>query len=331
MKFRTRVEKCDFVFRLHHQMRVLSLGSCFSENIGKKLIQSKFPTLLNPFGIVYNPVSIHHILEQVFSKKLIQENELTSCQDYYCHPLFHSQFNSTNKTSATTHMNQSIAEAHKYIKDGIDLVIISLGTSFVWKQKSSQKIVNNCHKIEASAFDKQLLKVDQIQSSLAKSIELIDQQNPATKVLLTVSPIRHTKEGLIQNQRSKSQLIVAANEMAETYENVIYFPSYEMLVDDLRDYRFYENDMIHPSDQAIEYIWSYFKELLIDGSSLDMISALNKLQSMINHKPFLPDSKNYQEHLTRTNSKLEAFSNKYPELDLNPEKNQLHRLKTDKA
>ncbi len=327
MKLTTPVKIPSTSVELDHKFGVLNLGSCFAENIGNKLKKAKFSCLLNPFGIVYNPISISHIIHRIFNRKLVSQNELLSCQDYFCHPLFHSSFNAIDAKVTEGKMNDKIKSSNDFILTSLDLLIISFGTAFVWKLEGADKVVNNCHKLPGSMFTKHLLEMSDILQNMGDSIELLREKHPSLRVILTVSPVRHTKEGLINNQRSKSLLIQSCHHLADADEKIEYFPSYEMMVDELRDYRFYENDLIHPTPTAIDLIWKRFKDSYVSNESREIIDQLGKFHKMLEHRPFLKESEGFANHLHQCSIKLEQLKSIYPKLSFDKEEKHLYWLR----
>ena len=311
--------------KIHHKGRILTLGSCFAEHIGQKLVENKFKTLCNPFGIVYNPFSISSCIDRLHKNSLVTTKELQLCQDYYCHLDFHSQFNGIDKQATIDGINQEILLTHSFVNEGLDWLFLSLGTAFAYKHVLNNRFVNNCHKIPSKHFKRELLSSEEMVSQLSSAIEILRTQNPNLKVLLTVSPVRHIRDGLTANLRSKSRLIEVAHSLTEELENCFYFPSYEILVDELRDYRWYKEDLIHPSDQAVEYIWEHFKKFALDTDSIELVNNMKSILSNLNHKPFLAQSEQYRTFLKSTDLKIQSMEKDYPHLSFEKEKGRLEQ------
>ena len=330
MNLFTKTEIGENPVKIHHHQKILTLGSCFAENIGQKLAENKFQTLCNPFGIIYNPIALSSCIERMQENNLTTTEELQLCQDYYCHLDFHSQFNGIDKHATLAGINEAIMSAHDFISEGIDWLLVSLGTSYAYRDHASEQIVNNCHKIPASNFERSLLSTDKMTESLLYSIKDLKTQNPELNVILTVSPIRHIKDGLSANLRSKSRLIETAHLLTEKIQDCYYFPSYEMLIEELRDYRWYASDLIHPNDMAIYYIWQQFENSMIADESKVLIKKIEAIHKNLQHKAFLKDSSQYKLFLDKTEEKILQLESENPLLDFDKEKANLDLKRTGK-
>ena len=327
MKLFTKVEIGEIPLKIQLSHRILTLGSCFAENIGSRFLTNKFHVTCNPFGIIYNPTSISKSIKRLVKATSIKEDELQLCQNYYCHMDFHSKLNRLDKQATILGINNAIYSSHAFANEGIDWLIISLGTANVYVFNETNEIVSNCHKIPASQFKKRLLSTTEIVDALNESVSLLKSLNPSLKTIITVSPIRHTKDGLQPNARSKARLIDAANEMTTLYEDCYYYPSYEIMTDELRDYRWYEADLIHPNQQAINYIWERFKRFALSEKSINMIKQIEALNKNLDHRPFLIASPQYLEFLRSTTNQLENLNLQNPTLDFSEEFKRLESLK----
>ncbi len=327
MKMFTKTEFVENPVKIHHKEKILALGSCFAQNIGQKLVENKFTTLCNPFGIVYNPISISSCIDRLQKNSIVNTKELQLCQDYHCHLDFHSQFNGIDKEMTIKAINEAISGAHSFENNGIDWLIISLGTAFAYRYNSTDKYVNNCHKIPAKEFTRDLLPTLQIVESLVSAFSSLRINNSNLKIILTVSPIRHLRDGLTANLRSKSRLIEAAHLLTEQLEDCFYFPSYEIVNEELRDYRWFEEDLIHPNRQAIEYVWNKFQSYEISEQSLFLIKKIQSIHANLNHKPFLATSQTYQQFLKQTEEKICNLKNQHPNLRFDEEMERLKLLK----
>lgn len=316
MNFRTEISIPEFPFSVEHGDRILTLGSCFSAHMAERLHQSLFHVIDNPFGTSYNPVSLANQLERIQSgeaylrDELNHHNELYFSFDHYTafsHPDAETMLNSVN--SALRRATHSLPETK--------LLILTLGTAHAWKHRQLDRIVNNCHRIPGTEFERVLLSAGQIQEALQSSIEILLKQNPNLNVVLTVSPVRHLRDGAIANQRSKSILLVAAHELAEQQPNLHYFPSYELMMDDLRDYRFYASDLLHPSEQAVEYIWQKFSNVVLSKGSLDALPKMEQLVRFLKHRPANPQSSAYRESAEKMYSLLIDEKEKNPKANWN--------------
>lgn len=294
--FRTPINPLFYEEKIDYKSKILSIGSCFAQNIGQKLKDNRFKTLLNPYGVLYNPVSIFKNLSNALTNKntFIEKGIITN-EEIYRHFDFHSDISAHSENE----LIDLITKTQKSVKENlenIDYLIITLGTSFVFKKKDSNTIVANCHKIPSKEFEQQLLSVDQIMSAFDQLYNLL---SPKCKIIFTVSPIRHFRNGLVDNSLSKSILRYFTHMATEKYQNCYYFPAYEIMIDELRDYRFYKDDMVHPSNLAQEYIWNYFDDAFINQSTLDTRKKLTKVIRGLNHKAFNPTTETHQKFLRK--------------------------------
>ncbi len=265
MVFRTEINLNKSTLILNYNSNILMIGSCFSENIGKKLENLHFNANINPFGTIYNVVSIYNVLHQAALKKLITVEELDYNANVYSHSDFHSSFNNSDPNATVRNINSTIERLHDQLVN-IDITYITLGTSWVYKRKDKNEIAANCHKRPQHFFEKDLLTLDETLESLTKIVDTLHAINPHNQIVLTISPVRHIKDGIVYNQVSKAILLQAAYTLSQVGV-VHYFPSYEMMMDDLRDYRFYKADLIHPSD----------KQSIISGKNLSTTILTKRL------------------------------------------------------
>lgn len=311
MNFRTELKLEKSVLNISYASTILCLGSCFAENIGGLLYDHKLETLVNPIGIAYNPYSIHKHLSLLDMDINVKDLILTDGR--YVHLDFHGRFNHGDKEKILSDLAIAKKKLSSYLCK-TDYVFISLGTAFVF-YKEDHGIVNNCHKLPNNQFTRKILSYEEIKNLLLTIKDQISSYNPSAHVIYTLSPIRHIRDGLIQDRRSKSILHAAIQEVCEN-ESISYFPSYELLVDDLRDYRFYGDDLIHPSKEAIHYIWQTFQQHYMSSSTLDILKVVNKIKSAVQHRPFNPDSTAHQQFLKATLKNIESLS----DLDFQKEK-----------
>ncbi len=311
MKLITELDLSPHKKPANYHQRVMTIGSCFSDHIGTKLCNHNIPVIVNPLGITFNPISLSKALSRSIKRDLIEINDLQSCQGLYAHFDFHGKFNNPEKNVCYQSINRSISTAHEFIDKGIDYLIITLGTAFVYKHRSTEKIVNNCHKLPSDQFDRKLLNVDQIVASLSDSINDIITINPEAEVIFTVSPVRHIRDGIVNNARSKAILVEACHQLCEAFSCVNYFPSYEIMMDVLRDYRFYHSDMIHPSDQAVDYIWDKFYQWFYDDKSQQFIKESEKINKMKAHRILHPETESAKSWQTKITKVQKDFELKY--------------------
>lgn len=286
-EFRTVVTPSASVHKLRHTDPCIFFGSCFAESVGGRLMSSAFDVLVNPsHGILYNVVSLSLAMQRTVSGEPYSAKDLIRhpSNNMWCSFEHHSRFSAADVTSAVDGMNRALERARAQLLRS-RTIYITLGSSWVYTRHG--QVVANCHRFPAKAFSKELLTVSRTEQHLEEMLELVWRHCPELEeVVLTVSPVRHWKDGPVGNSRSKATLVVAATELAERYGRVRYFPAYELLVDDLRDYRYYAEDMLHPSELAVSYIWSAFCESFIAEESMPLIRAAADVKRAAGHRPF---------------------------------------------
>lgn len=313
MSFRTEIKLNESPFLIEYSDKILSLGSCFSENIGKKLAYYKFDIDINPHGILFNPMSICKSLHDILEQKEYHELELDSYKDIHFSYHHHSSFSSLDMASVLTGINDRIKSSYKYLKKS-KFLMITLGSAFAYENKISRELVANCHKVPNYNFEKKLLQPEEIIESFWDVLIKIKQINPSMRVIFTLSPVRHIKEGLVENNQSKAILLTVIHKLIHDFENVSYFPSYEIMMDDLRDYRFYEKDMIHPNSLAIDYIWDKFSEVYFSEETRSIQKEIEAIKRDLSHAPFNPNSEEFMKFKAALSSKIYAFNSKYPQV-----------------
>ena len=296
--------------RINYNSKLVLLGSCFSKNIGNKLTYFKFQTHQNPFGILFHPKAIENLITNAINKKEYVSKDLIF-QDERWHSFdAHSNLSSSNQEILLKKLNSSVQATNKKLKKATH-IIITLGTSWVYRSIETGAVVANCHKIPQNKFSKELLSIVEINKSLKTIISLLKSINKDINVLFTVSPIRHLKDGFIENTQSKSHLIAAIHNIIDC-KNVSYFPSYEIMMDELRDYRFYSEDMIHPNKIAINYIWEKFSETWFEENTGSIMKEIELIQKGMAHKPFDKNSEKHQNFLQNLESKKEKIRTQFP-------------------
>ncbi|QTD36713.1 GSCFA domain-containing protein [Polaribacter batillariae] len=316
MKLQTQIPlKKEVRNPIDYSSKILLLGSCFSENIGDKLAFYKFKSTQNPFGILFQPKAIENLItnainEKVYSTKdLVYQNERWHCLDA------HSSLSSADKNEVLNNLNSAISSTLKKLTEASH-IIITLGTSWVYRFIETDAIVANCHKIPQKKFLKELLTVNEISESLEAIIELIKTINKEVTILFTVSPVRHLKDGFVENMRSKSHLISGIHQLLDcARRDISYFYSYEIMMDELRDYRFYKEDMIHPNKTAINCIWEKFMTVWISEDSKALMQEIETIQKGILHKPFHKNSEEHQKFLENLNHKIDQIKTKIPSIN----------------
>jgi hypothetical protein len=302
--FRTEISITPHQHLIAHQDSILTLGSCFADVIGNHLAENKFSVDINPFGTVYNPVSIFKLLSQAANNTSFTKEGIVESQGIYQHFDLHSKFGKGTKEELQAEVQQLEQKTTKALTEA-KWLIVTLGTAVVYEH--SGEIVANCHKVPASQFSKKILSVKEVIRAYENVRNQLFQVNPNIQMIVTVSPVRHVKDTLVVNSQSKSILRVAATEMT-VFPEVSYFPSYEIMMDDLRDYRFYEKDMIHPNETAHDYIWGKFSEVYFDESNRQLSLKWQKLKRNLEHKPFHPASAHHQAFLKKTLEEMEQLS-----------------------
>ncbi|TCP25084.1 GSCFA family protein [Tenacibaculum skagerrakense] len=296
--------------QIDYNSKLFLLGSCFSENIGNKLSYYKFQSVQNPLGILFHPKAIEQlILNAINSKEYSEEDIFELNERWHCFEA-HSDLSASSGEELIENLTNAIKITQSQITNATH-IIITLGTAWVYRYISSDSIVANCHKVPQKQFLKELLSIDEITESLDSICELIKSVNPKASILFTVSPIRHIKDGFIENQQSKSHLIAGIHNLVEPRKNIHYFPSYELMMDELRDYRFYREDMIHPNQTAINYIWEKFVYTWFSESSLATMKRVEEIQKGLTHKPFNPNSEAHQKFLEKLTLKQEQLTQEF--------------------
>ena len=303
MKWRTEITSEYQPKSIDYQSHILLMGSCFAENIGELMENLKFEVQINPLGICYNPYSILQHLKTL--SKHIDPASVKKEGDRYYHFDFHGRFSSTDKEEVL----EQLAVAKKELTDFLQkttTVIISLGTAYVFEEKE-HGIVNNCHKIPQKKFQRRILSYSEVEAILKEIHAELKIHNPSVQLIYTVSPVKHIRDGLVNNRRSKSILHAAIHEAISHDENMHYFPSYEMVVDVLRDYRLYAADLIHPSSEAIKYIWTHFKNSHLSDSCITEMQKVEKILRAVNHRPIDASSADHLAFLKATLKEIEGL------------------------
>lgn len=320
MQFTTKIPVQKSSFSIDYDSKIMLLGSCFAENIGKKFSYFKYQATTNPFGIIFNAVSLEKLIRRVVENKKFTENDIFFHNElWHCYEV-HSELSNPDKDLFLSHLNSILESTHRHIA-ALTHCIITLGTSWVYSNIETHEIVANCHKVPQKQFTKELLSIEQTEKSLENIILLIHSVNPNCHFIFTVSPVRHIKDGFIENTLSKAHLIAAIHSILNkkfstslevTNQNRNYFPSYEIMMDELRDYRFYAEDMLHPNQTAIDYIWLRFYEHYISESAAKLMEEVDAIQKGLAHRPFNPNTESHQKFLAQLNLKIETIKKKLP-------------------
>lgn len=285
MEFRTTIHPREGEYFMRHSDKMMLMGSCFSDSIGARLKDAMVDVVVNPFGTIFNPLSIASSVHKLIDGETIAGIDLFLSNGVWNSYDFHSRFSMANKDAALQRMNDSIATAHEHLKQ-CQTLALTLGTAVVYRRRDTGEVVNNCHKVPQHEFTRRLASVDEITEALTSMLTHLHEFNPELRVLFTVSPIRHIADGLEMNSLSKAVLRVAINNVVRANKEWVgYFPAYEIVIDDLRDYRFYNADMVHPSEVAIEYIWQTFQATYFDDRSTQAIARCERVSKRLKHRP----------------------------------------------
>ncbi|MCW4469523.1 GSCFA domain-containing protein [Flavobacterium sp. MFBS3-15] len=313
MQFTTQIPVQKSSNPIEYNSRVVSLGSCFAVNIRQKLDYFKFRNTTNPFGILFHPLALEKFIAFAVNGKTFTEGDIFFHNErWHCFDA-HSDLSHPDKDVLLQNLNSAAALANAEIKAASHL-IITLGTAWVYRSNASGELVANCHKVPQKEFTKELLSVDSIRQSLQNIITLVKDTNPEAHIIFTISPVRHIKDGFVQNQWSKANLITALHQILATGNQqpaTGYFPSYEIMMDELRDYRFYAEDMIHPNQVAINYIWERFTDAFMTHEALATMKMADSIQKGLQHRSFNPESQQHRDFLSNLNDKIAALQQQH--------------------
>ena len=311
--------------KISYADKILFIGSCFTEEISKMMIDLKFNVLQNPNGILYDPLSIASALDSYIENKKYNENDLFLLNELWHSWQHHSVFSGINKDKVMQNINRSQFEANQFLKDA-SWLIITLGTSYNYQLKKSSQPVANCHKAPQDFFEKKLLSVEEIISHLSNVISKLQSFNSGLKIIFTVSPVRHVRDGVIENNRSKARLIDAVHAVKENSKNVFYFPAYELIIDVLRDYRFYKDDLVHPTETATTFVFEKFCDAFLNDDSLKLLKEIKSLVAAMNHKPFQTESAAHKKFQAAQLEKIKSIKNKFSKIDFTIEEKFFSRM-----
>ena len=314
MQFRTQIPISKTNNPIDYNSKIISIGSCFAENMAEKFDYFKFQNETNPFGIIFNSVSIEKIISRIINKEFYTEKDVFFYNERWHSYEVHSDLSNSDRQELLETLNKAISETYKNLKEATHIVI-TYGTAWIYRNIESDEIVANCHKVLQKQFSKELLSVEVIQKSIQNTIDLIQVLNPDINFIFTVSPVRHVKDGFAENQLSKSHLFAGLHQVLKTHNSEFithnYFPSYEIMMDELRDYRFYAEDMLHPNQVAIDYIWHKFSENYISEDSISTMQEVSEIQKSLRHRSFNPDSEQHQKFLAKLEQKISSIQEKW--------------------
>jgi hypothetical protein len=318
INFRTEVELPKTPSQLSYRKNAMMVGSCFTENIGNYLHSHYFPVQTNPCGILYNPASLANCLSFLVKGKQFDYSDLFFANGLWNSFYFHSRFSNPDKNKALEAMNGSLSNASQNLKISSHL-FVTFGTSWIFREKDQNSIVGNCHKLPANKFVREKLSVEEMTGIWIPLLNDLFAIQPNLSVVLTISPIRHLKDGSFENQLSKSTLFLLVDRLLTHFgaEKITYFPSYELVMDELRDYRFYATDMLHLSETATEFIQEKFNEVFFDKESKEISFKIGKIVKTLAHKPFQGESSSYQELLLKMEKEVKKITSDHPGIELN--------------
>ncbi|MCK6608479.1 MAG: GSCFA domain-containing protein [Flavobacterium sp.] len=312
MQFTTKIPVQKSSFPIDYDSKIMLLGSCFAENMGEKFQYFKFQSITNPFGIIFNAVSLEKLIRRSVENRMFTENDIFFHNDlWHCFEV-HSELSNPDKDAFLESLNDLIRLTNQQLNDSTH-IIITLGTSWVYRNIESNEIVANCHKVPQKQFKKELLSINQTEESLQNIVSFIHSVNPNCNFIFTVSPVRHIKDGFVENTLSKAHLVAAIHKTITNNPSLItYFPAYEIMMDELRDYRFYAEDMLHPNQTAIDYIWIQFFENYISESEFGLMNEICSIQKGLKHRPFNPNTESHQKFLNQLDLKIQTIQNQHP-------------------
>ena len=318
MQFTLNLDVPPFEAPIKYTDKIMLIGSCFTEHISGRLEQHKFKVLSNPHGILFNPFSVAASLDAYISAKNYNESELFYLNELWNSWDHHTRFSGTDINSVLSHINQSQNESASFIKD-TDWLIITLGSSFQYFLKENGKHVANNHRAPAQWFEKKMLGIDEITAGFKATLDRLVTLNPKIKIIFTISPVRHIRDGVVDNNRSKARLIESVHELCSCFNNVFYFPAYELVIDILRDYRFYDIDFVHPNYMATSYVWEQFVGALITPTDQEIMKQVQEITTSRAHRPRFPDTMAHKKFMDNNLNKIKGLLTKYPFLDLSEE------------
>lgn len=314
MEFRKELKIKAFRSQLSVLDKLMLIGSCFSENLGEKLRSFRFDVQINPSGTLFNPVSICRALESYIDKKNYSQDDLFFHEELWKSWDHHSLFAHPDREVALSNINEMVTSAHQTLLEA-QWLIITLGSAWVY-EKEDGRVVANCHKVPTDKFFKRLLPASEISADFRNLHQRLKQVNPNLKIIYTISPVRHIRDGFVENNRSKAALIQAVHELIDSTDySAMYFPAYELIIDDLRDYRFYAEDMVHPNYLATDYVWDKFVNACIDERSRRFFPEIGQLNAAKAHKPFQPMSVAHQKFREKHYQLAEKLRGEWPQLD----------------
>ena len=325
MNLQTKITVAAPDFLIDYNSRLMMLGSCFAENMGSKFSYYKFDVDVNPCGIIYNPLSGANVLRLIVEGKQFEKSDLRQVGGKWVSLYHHGAFSSTDPDECLRRINDRLTKATGELRT-LDLLVITWGTAWVYRYTRENIVVSNCHKIPSQEFERSRLSVEDIVKEYLVLIGRLREINPGLRILFTVSPIRHWKDGAHGNQLSKATLLLAIDRLREELQHVYYFPAYEIVLDELRDYRFYADDMLHMSGFTVDYIWERFLYSFISPEVLGLMNQIGRVNKGVAHRPFDPQSEEYHRLVKKMLAEIAMISRSYPMIDISEEKRKLNEV-----
>ena len=325
MNLQTKITVAAPDFLIDYNSSLMMLGSCFAENMGSKFSYYKFDVDVNPCGIIYNPLSVANVLRLIVEGKQFEKSDLRQVGGKWVSLYHHGAFSSTDPDECLRRINDRLTKATGELRT-LDLLVITWGTAWVYRYTRENIVVSNCHKIPSQEFERSRLSVEDIVKEYLVLIGRLREINPGLRILFTVSPIRHWKDGAHGNQLSKATLLLAIDRLREELQHVYYFPAYEIVLDELRDYRFYADDMLHMSGFTVDYIWERFLYSFISPEVLGLMNQIGRVNKGVAHRPFDPQSEEYHRLVKKMLAEIAMISRSYPMIDFSEEKRKLNEV-----
>ncbi|PHR11705.1 MAG: GSCFA domain-containing protein [Aequorivita sp.] len=313
MKLQTEIHLKPEENKIDYSSKILLLGSCFSENIGEKFDYFKFQNLQNPFGIIFNPVSIEKLVVRAIENRTFLEKDIFEHSGIWKCFEAHSELASLNKNELLQKLNTALLDLREALFTSTH-IIFTYGTAWVYRELERNEIVANCHKLPQQNFTKELLSIETISKSLQTIVSKVSEIKPNAIIINTVSPVRHIKDGFVENSLSKAHLISAIHQLVFINHQLKYFPSFEIMMDELRDYRFYAEDMLHPNKTAIEIIWQKFSKVWISSETETLQKEISSIQNSLKHRPLNPESTEHLQFLEKLQQKISSLQNEFPHI-----------------
>lgn len=324
MEFRTEIPAPASCWNIEHNNKLMFVGSCFAENIGLHITDIKMQTMINPFGVMFNPVALAEAITRMAVNRKCTDDDFIQIRDLWASFNFHGMFSGLDRGQVEWSINNATEQAHDYLRTA-DYLTITLGTAWAYILNETGKVVANCHKVQESNFTRKRLSIEECTAALEQIASSVRKINPKIKIIVTVSPIRHWKDGAHENQLSKSILLLAADAFVNKENNAEYFPAYEFLMDDLRDYRFYKKNLLNPNGEAVEYIWHKFRDCYFSKEAITIAERTASFIKAANHRPFNRLSESHQQFLRTQIADLKIFQKQYSYIDFHEE---LHLLQS---